>query len=128
MTSAAKIKSNRTNARLSTGPKTLAGRRRSARNALRHGLARPFYSDPALIPEVEALVREIVGAGASAELDELARRVAEAQIDLCRVRAARLQLLSRHLADPYYESRATTRAKVRVLCRLLSANADDEHA
>lgn len=39
MTSARKSKSNRANARSSTGPKTARGRARSARNALRFGLS-----------------------------------------------------------------------------------------
>jgi antitoxin VapB len=49
---------------------------------------------------------EIAGPGASAEILDLSRQIAEAQIDLCRVRYARHQLLSRALADPYYETRA----------------------
>jgi hypothetical protein len=55
-------------------------------------LSVPVYSDKALSEEVEALAREIEGADASAEMQELARRVAEAQIDVRRVR--RHQLLS----------------------------------
>ena len=51
------------------------------------------------------------GPGANAETKELARRVAEAQIDLRRVRYARHQFLSRALADPYYEPRENTRKK-----------------
>jgi hypothetical protein len=39
-----------------------------------------------LSEEVQALAREIAGPGANAETQELARRVAEAQIDLRRVR------------------------------------------
>jgi len=125
MTSAAKLKANQRNARRSTGPKSVLGRRHSAQNAFRHGLARPLKSDPALIAKVEALARAIAGPGVSDELDELACRVAEAQIDLCRVREARSRLLSRHLNDPYYESRPATRAKVSILCRLISLGADN---
>jgi hypothetical protein len=73
------------------------GRTRSARNALRHGLSLPVYSDAALSEKLEALAREIAGADASAEMQELVRRVAEAQIDLRRVRYARHQLLLRRL-------------------------------
>src|SRR5262245_21767862 len=36
--SARKLRANRRNARLSTGPRTLEGRTRSARNSLRHGV------------------------------------------------------------------------------------------
>jgi len=93
MTSAQKIRANRANARASTGPKTAVGRARSARNALRHAFSLPVCSNPELSEEVETLAREIAGPGASAEIQELARRVAEAQIDLRRVRYARYQLM-----------------------------------
>jgi hypothetical protein len=88
-------------------------------------VASPVCSDPALSEEVEALAREIAGPDANAQLQELARRVAEAQIDLCRVRYARHQLLSNALSDPYYESRATARTKLRLLPRLLRPNAPE---
>ena len=42
MTSARKVRIDRANARASSGPKTSAGRARSARNALRHGLNVPI--------------------------------------------------------------------------------------
>jgi hypothetical protein len=88
LTSDRKIKANRANARASTGPKTARGRSRAARNAFRHGLTLPVCSDPALGEEVEALAREIAGPEANASFQELARPVAEAQIDLRRVRRA----------------------------------------
>ena len=113
MTSDRKIKANRANARVSTGPRTARGRASAARNALRHGLSLPVCSDPALSEEVEVLARKIAGPDANAEVQELARRVAEAQIDLCRVRYARHQLVSNALSDPYYEPRAAAVAKVK---------------
>jgi hypothetical protein len=125
LTSDRKIKANRANARASTGPKTARGRARAARNALRHGLSLPVPSDPALSEEVETLAREIAGPDANTRIKELARRVAEAQIELRRVRYARHQLLSNVLSDPYYESRAARRAKLRLMCRLLRPNASD---
>jgi hypothetical protein len=120
-----KIKANRANARASTGPKTARGRTRAARNAFRHGLNLPVHSDPALCEEVEALAREIAGTGANAEIQELARRVAEAQIDLSRVRFARHQLLSHALSDPYYGSIENMRKKVALMGSLLRWNASD---
>ena len=120
-----RIKANRANARASTGPKTAQGRARAARNAFRHGLSLPVYSDPALSEEVEALVREIAGTDANAEIQELAHRVAEAQIDLRRVRYARHQFLSHALSDPYYDSRANVREKMALIGRLLRRNAPD---
>ena len=106
MTSDRKIKANRVNAQISTGPKTYQGRARSAKNAFRHGLSLPIQSDQALCEEVQYLARQIAGLHASAHIESLARRVAEAQVDLRRVRYARHQLLSDALVNPYYESRA----------------------
>ena len=103
MISDRKIQANRANARASTGPKSEQGRARSARNALRHGLSLPVASDPVLSEEVEALAREIAGPGADAEMQDRARLVAAAQIDLRRVRCARLQLLLHALRNPDYE-------------------------
>ena len=117
MTSERKIKANRANARASTGPKTARGRSRAVRNALRHALSLTVYSDPALSQEVEALAREIVGADANSEIQEIARRIAEAQIDLHRVRRARHQLLSEALIDPNYESAIMQRKKLAAVIR-----------
>jgi hypothetical protein len=116
LTSDHKIKANRANARASTGPKTAHGRARAARNALRHSLSLPVCSNPALSEEVETLAREIAGPGANAETQDLARQVAEAQIDLRRVRYARHKLLSDALADPLYDN---WREKMAVLGSLL---------
>ena len=120
MTSDHKIKANRANAQASTGPKTADGRARAARNALRHALSLPVCSNPALSEEVETLAREIAGPDANAETQDLARQVAEAQIDLRRVRYARHKLLSDALADPHYDTEDGGRQK---LC--LRKNAPD---
>jgi hypothetical protein len=125
LTSDRKRKANRANARASTGPQTSRGRARSARNALRHGLSLPVCADPALCEEVEALAREIAATGANAEIQELARRVAEAQIDLRRVRYARHKLLSDALSDPYYDSRENVREKFAFISSLGRPNAPD---
>jgi hypothetical protein len=120
MTSRIKIRANRENAKDSSGPKTANGRARSARNALRHGLSLPICSNPALSEVVEALAREIAGPTANAEILELARAIAESQIDLRRVRNARQQCVATALADPFYDSRAVTRAKMALLERFLT--------
>ena len=88
-----KLQANRESNRASTGPKTVAGKARSARNSRRHGLAMPIWSDPALATDAEALAHEIAGIGASRELLQLARPVAEAQIDLVRIRRARSDMI-----------------------------------
>jgi hypothetical protein len=125
LTSDRKIKANRVNAQISTGPKTYHGRARSAKNAFRHGLSLPIESDQALCEEVQGLARQIAGQRASAHIEILARRVAETQIDLRRVRYARHRLVSDALVNPYYESRADTRAKIRVIKQLLTPKLTD---
>jgi hypothetical protein len=114
-----KIRANRANARASTGPKTARGRSHAARNALRHALSLPVYSDPILSEDVEALAREIIGTDANPEMQELARRIAEAQIDLRRVRHARHQLFWQTLSDPDYESEALLSKKAALAIRIL---------
>ena len=52
-----------------------------------------------LAAEVKALAQEIAGEGANGELQQLAIRIAEAQIDLVRIRRARHRLLSRGLSN-----------------------------
>jgi hypothetical protein len=111
VTSERKIRANRANAQASTGPKTAQGRSHAGRNALRHALSLPVYSDPALSEEVEALKREIIGTDPNPERQELAHRIAEAQIDLRRVRHVRHQILSQALSDSDYESEAMLRKK-----------------
>jgi hypothetical protein len=114
-----KIQANRANARASTGPRTALGRARTARNALRYGLSVPVFSDPVFSEELDALAREIAGPNAEAEILELARRVAEAEIDLRRVRYARHQLLNCALSDPNYESEVRVREKHALVLRCM---------
>ncbi len=99
MTSTRKIRTNRANARASSGPKTAAGKVRSALNAFRHGFNVPIFLDPALASDVEALAQRIAGSGDLSLMEE-ARRVAEAQIDVRRVRAYRHRLIERAMPDP----------------------------
>ena len=100
MTSIWKTQANRENSHLSTGPKSAAGRLRSARNSRRHGLSIPVTCDPKLSADVEHAALEIVGANAGARLTQLARPVAEAQIDLLRVRRARHSVMEPIFDDP----------------------------
>ncbi len=103
MTSAAKQRANRRNARKSSGPKTAAGKASAARNARRHGLTVPVRADPALSREVEDLAREIetsaTGRAADAAGHACACEAADAMIDLRRVRDAKLPLLAAIDAD-----------------------------
>jgi hypothetical protein len=111
VTSHRKIQANRANARRSIDPKTTQGRACSAKNAFRHGLSLPVNLDPAFSEEAEAMTRQIAGPDAEAEMLALARHIAEAQIDLGRVRYARHHFLPGALNDPYCDSRANVRDK-----------------
>ena len=99
-----KIRTNRANARASTGPKTPRGRASSARNAFRHGLSMPVEADPVLSERVQALTRQIAGSDTSVHIQILAHRIAEAQVDLLRVRYARHRLLLEEPSNPDYLS------------------------
>jgi hypothetical protein len=101
MTSARRIAANRANARRSTGPRTAAGRARSARNALRHGLSTPLTRDVGLHAAALALARRLVDEGGPVEL---ARAVAEATVEVWRVRRRRHEVVFEALA---HRSRAT---------------------
>jgi hypothetical protein len=106
MTSTRKIKANRANAQASTGPRTGQGKACSALNARRHGLSLSVTSNPVLAEQVETLAREFVGRSSDPEIGELAHDLAEAQIDLIRIRWARHDLLARDLGDANYDEAA----------------------
>lgn len=94
MSSAAQQRANRENAARSTGPKSSAGKARAAKNAVRHGLAISVLASPELEREVEQLAHLLAGAGASEARLTLARAIAEAQIDLKRIRMVRVRMLN----------------------------------
>lgn len=87
MASARQIASNRENAKKSTGPKTKAGKRKSSRNAFRHGLAIAISSQSTFTNTINRLTQALSrdahpNAG-------IAREIAEAEVDLLRIRAIR---------------------------------------
>lgn len=105
----ARTKANRRNARLSTGPKTTAGKVRVARNALKHGLAVPVERDLIMGPEVDRLARSIAGETADDVRIQYARRIAEAQVDLMRIRRFRISLLEKDVRfDPLSDREINT--------------------
>jgi hypothetical protein len=112
MTSERQHRANRDNAKSSTGPKTGAGKARAAQNAFRHGLNVPVRSDPLLTPEIEAMARRISCRYADDETMEWARRIAEAQFDLNRVRSRRRLLITQFLVDPYFVPRHIRRLQL----------------
>jgi hypothetical protein len=106
MTSIRKINANRANAQASTGPRTRLGKVRAALNARRHGLSLPVTANPVLAEQVDALARTFARKSSNPEISELARDVAEAQIDLVRIRMARHDLLARTRSDTNYAEAA----------------------
>jgi hypothetical protein len=86
----------------------------------------PVLADPAAAPDVAALARAIAAGtrdggpgGAEAGRDEIAQRIAEAQLDLVRVRRARHDMIAGALADPDYVSPATAEERARLLERAI---------
>jgi hypothetical protein len=104
------------------GPRTEAGMRRVAQNACRHGLSVAAAFEASVAAEIEALARRICGDAAGPDAAplppfalDLARRVAQAQFDLKRVRLARHRLLVTNFADPRYRTRKGLMARIRML-------------
>ena len=98
-TSNRKIASNRKNAKKSTGPRSEGGRRRSRRNALRHGLAIAIGSDPSFSKAIEALATTLESGGGRM-VGEFARQVAEAELDLLRIRKLKAARFNTVVGDP----------------------------
>jgi hypothetical protein len=129
MTTARTVRANRQNARASTGPKSATGKARSSANARRHRLAVPIWSDPALTVDVAALAKHIAGAHPSPQVMAHAQQVADAQIEVVRVRHWRLDLLQQRLApvpleDPDDDPACELRRDVEVALKKASILSD----
>lgn len=85
---------DRVNARASAGPESAAGKATVARNALRHGLAATRFAEPPPGPRWPRSPATSPGRGHAGAVDA-ALSIAQAQIDLQRVRLLRHQLLDR---------------------------------
>src|SRR5439155_21185940 len=97
MTSERKAEANRKNCRHSTGPRSVAGKQSARRNAWKHGLAVPITEVPLFCSEIEEFVRELMHGHGGQEL-RLARTVAEAQLELVRIKSYRATRLAARLA------------------------------
>jgi hypothetical protein len=95
MASERQIAANRRNARKSTGPRSGAGRKRASRNAYRHGLTLSITSTAAAAKQLDKLARKIAGNADDAITLERARAIAQAELELARVRRAKVALIER---------------------------------
>jgi hypothetical protein len=86
MATAKQIAAHRANARRSTGPRTAAGRAKSSRNSFQHGLSLPPSTDPQLGAMIGLLANAIAGEDPTEDQLQAAMVVAEAQLDLKRIR------------------------------------------
>ena len=92
MTSKRQRAANRANSGKSTGPRTKAGKSAARLNARLHGLATAMQSEPGADAEIERMAFAIVDEAGRLDLIEFARRIAEAELDLRRIRRARVTL------------------------------------
>jgi hypothetical protein len=114
-----KLTANRLNAKKSTGPKSVGGKRNSAQNSLRHGLAVRVRNIADLQRDIKAIAFGIARASGSDEITEASLQAAEAQVELFRIRNVRAAIhasglsydeLNRRLASlERYERRAFSR-------------------
>lgn len=95
MTSEAKVAANRANARRSTGPRSAEGKARAATNAIRHGFGTALSPSSNLVPQLSALLANIVNGPTSPE----SMAVAEAQLHLQRIRARKQFLLEAEIRN-----------------------------
>ena len=87
------IAANRRNARKSTGPRSSAAKRRTSRNAYRHGLTLSLTSSAAFAKRLDEFARKIAGDSKSEIILQLARAAAEAELDLARIRQIKVALI-----------------------------------
>ena len=95
MASDRQIAANRRNARKSTGPRSDAGKARASHNAYRHGLTSSITSTAEYAKHLETLVRKIAGDTKDPVKLERARAIAQADLELARVRRAKVALIER---------------------------------
>jgi len=94
MASERQIAANRRNACKSTGPRSASGKKRSSKNAFRHGLTVP-PSGAKFAQEVETLAHQIMGGRTDEVALAFARDAAAATLELARVRRFKSVLIER---------------------------------
>ncbi|MFK4538450.1 hypothetical protein ABIA00_006633 [Bradyrhizobium ottawaense] len=97
MASIRQIEANRSNAKRSTGPKTAAGKTRSSRNALRHGLARSAIGDAVEATNLAVAIASGLGHQVS---PDAAMALARSKLALLQIRCLRQAMLAALLTSP----------------------------
>ena len=120
MASHQQIAANRRNARKSTGPHSGAGKKRASRNAYRHGLSLSITSTAAFAKQLDKLARKIAGDSEDAMVLERARAIAQAELDLARVRRAKVALIERASAFGEFDPPRSFTSVTRII-RFLNA-------
>jgi hypothetical protein len=95
MASENKIAANRSNARKSTGPKTVGGKARASSNSFRHGFAAGVLPDAKAVKIVERICEMLRDPDTDAFEREQAQIIAECHVLLARVRTARVLAIER---------------------------------
>jgi hypothetical protein len=109
VTSERQAAANRRNGRLGTGPRTVEGKRRAARNAFRHGLA----AATAIGDEVNDTTRELAKLLAGSDdpaLSQASLAAAEATLELERIRSLRRTLIAQAKSEEINVSVARAKA------------------
>ena len=91
MPSDRKIAANRQNSQRSTGPRTAPAKKRIRRNAVRHGFAAAIVNASGIPAETNRLAQVICGSAGGPAQREQAQIIAECELLLLRVRAARVR-------------------------------------
>jgi hypothetical protein len=90
-----RIAANCRNARKSTGPRSSIGKKRTSRNAYRHGLTASAISRAKYTKRIEKLARKIAGNTTDVVILECARDAAQAEFDLAQIRRVKVALIER---------------------------------
>jgi hypothetical protein len=99
LATAKQIAANRRNAKRSTGPKTVAGKMKSSRNAYRHGLSSPVLPDPATPAKVNLIAHELAGEHASEDRLMAAEDLIRAQETLLRIKSTHAEQFAKVAID-----------------------------
>jgi hypothetical protein len=89
------IAANRANALRSTGPRTAVGKRRSSRNAFRHGLSCPLSLGTEDATKLAAIAQAVAGEGAGEARLLSAAEFAQVQLEVLQIRARRTELIAK---------------------------------